>query len=312
MEKHHNPEPSATVQRYKFHCRCRQPGETVSQYVAELRRIAERCNFGDYLESVLCDRLVCGIQDSRIQRRLLGEPDLKFPQAQSLESADHDTKALQAAPARVNAVNASQPLRNPRNLKQPDCPCYRCGGPHFDRDCRFKDAECRKCKKKGHITRVCRSKPATQSAAPRPVIQKSQSRQPRRQQTNLLTEELPEDADSDADTDPVYSLFTVSHRSAKPLRVDVELNKTPLSMEVDTGASVSVISKDTYKKLWPSARAPPLESSDVQLQTYTGQSLPVLGTIHVDVSYKNQNAELPLVVVEGHGLWARLASTHQP
>ena len=133
------------------------------------------------------------------------------------------------------------------------------------------------------------------------MIQKSQSRQPRRQQTNLLTEECPEDADSDADTDPVYSLFTVSHRSAKPLRVDVELNKTPLSMEVDTGASVSVISKDTYKKLWPSARAPPLESSDVQLQTYTGQSLPVLGTIHVDVSYKNQNAELPLVVVEGHG-----------
>ena len=97
VEKHHNPEPSATVQRYKFHCRCRQPGETVSQYVAELRRIAERCNFGDYLESVLCDRLVCGIQDSRTQRRLLGEPDLKFPQAlnlaQSLESADRDTKA---------------------------------------------------------------------------------------------------------------------------------------------------------------------------------------------------------------------------
>ena len=61
VEQHHNPEPSATVQRYKFHCRCRQPGETVSQYVAGLRRIAEHCKFGDYLESVLCDRLVCGI-----------------------------------------------------------------------------------------------------------------------------------------------------------------------------------------------------------------------------------------------------------
>ena len=103
VEKHHNPEPSATVQRYKFHCRCRQPGETVSQYVAGLRRIAEHCKFGDYLESVLCDRLVCGIQDSHIQRRLLGEPDLTFARAftlaQSLESADRDTKALQVAPS---------------------------------------------------------------------------------------------------------------------------------------------------------------------------------------------------------------------
>ena len=72
-------------------------------------------------------------------------------------------------------------------------------------------------------------------------------------------------------------------------------------MEVDTGASVSVISKDTYSKLWPSAQAPPIESSDVQLQTYTGHSLPVLGTIDVDVSYKHQTAKLPLVVVEGNG-----------
>ena len=306
VEKHHNPEPSATVQCYKFHCRCHQPGETVSQYVAGLRRIAEHCEFGDYLESVLCDRLVCGIQDSRIQRRLLGEPDLTFARAftlaQSLESADRDTKALQVAPSRVNAVKATQNLRNFQNAKKPDRPCYRCGGQHFDRDCRFKDAECRKCGKKGHIARACRSKPAaTPPTTQKSVTQKQQSRRPRRQQTNLLTEEYPEDTDSDADVDPVYSLFTVSHRTAKPIRVNVQLNQTFLNMEVDTGASVSVISKDTYSKLWPSALAPPIESSDVQLQTYTGHSLPVLGTIDVDVSYKHQTAKLPLVVVEGNG-----------
>ena len=53
-------------------------------YVAELRRIAERYRFGDYLESVLCDRLVCGIQDARIQQWLLEEPDLTFRQAFNL------------------------------------------------------------------------------------------------------------------------------------------------------------------------------------------------------------------------------------
>ena len=78
--KHHNPEPSATVQRFKFHSRCRQPGETVCTYVAELRRIAEHCKF-DNLESMLCDRLVCGIQDPGIQRRLLAESTLDFKRA---------------------------------------------------------------------------------------------------------------------------------------------------------------------------------------------------------------------------------------
>ena len=178
-----------------------------------------------------------------------------FHLAQSLESADRDAKALQATPPHVNVVTLSYHNRNTRNSRKPDRPCYRCGGPHFDRDCQFKDAECRNCGKKGHITRACRSKQPTQNF---------QSRQSRRQQrTNLLTEDSPEDANSDLDTDPVYSLFTLSNQSGRPLHVNVQLNHTPLSMEVDTGASVSVISRNTYDKLWMRAQAPPLEHSDV-------------------------------------------------
>ena len=97
VEGHHNPEPSATVQRFKFHSCCRQPGETVSTYVAELRRIMEHCKF-DVLESMLCDRLVCGIQDPWIQRSLLAESKLTFKQAfeiaQAMESADRDAETL--------------------------------------------------------------------------------------------------------------------------------------------------------------------------------------------------------------------------
>ena len=97
VQGHHNPEPSATVQRFKFHSRCRQLGETVSTYVAELRCIAEHCKFNN-LESMLCDRLVCGIQDPRIQWRLLAEAKLEFKQAfelaQAMECADHDAKTL--------------------------------------------------------------------------------------------------------------------------------------------------------------------------------------------------------------------------
>ena len=36
--------------------------------------------------------------------------------------------------------------------------CHRCGGPHLATVCKFKEAVCYACRKRGHIARVCRSK----------------------------------------------------------------------------------------------------------------------------------------------------------
>ena len=46
-----------------------------------------------------------------------------------------------------------------------------------------------------------------------------------------------------------YSLFTVTSHSSKPLTVTVEINSTTLNMEVDTGASPSLVSEATYNQL---------------------------------------------------------------
>ena len=61
--------------------------------------MTEFCDFGISLEDMLRDRLVCGIHDIRIQRRLLAEPNLTFKKALelaiALETVDRDTKDLQ-------------------------------------------------------------------------------------------------------------------------------------------------------------------------------------------------------------------------
>ena len=71
---HYNPKPSPIIQRYKFHIRERRSGESIATYVAELRAIGEHCGFGGTLNEMICDRLVCGVNDHNIQRRLLQEP----------------------------------------------------------------------------------------------------------------------------------------------------------------------------------------------------------------------------------------------
>ena len=84
LTKHYSPEPSVIVERYKFYSRQRKPGESVATYISELRRLAKSCKFDGNLSEMLRDRLVCGIGDGSIQRRLLQQKDLTLDTATEL------------------------------------------------------------------------------------------------------------------------------------------------------------------------------------------------------------------------------------
>ena len=65
--------------------------------VAELHHLAEYCEFGTTLNAMLWDRLVFGVEEPRIQRQLLAEPDLMFDKAFKLASAaTQNVKDLQS------------------------------------------------------------------------------------------------------------------------------------------------------------------------------------------------------------------------
>ena len=71
MKSFSNPTPSVTVQRFRFYSRFCQPGESILAFVAELRSLAKDSEFGGSLEENLRDKLVCGVSDPVIQKRLL-------------------------------------------------------------------------------------------------------------------------------------------------------------------------------------------------------------------------------------------------
>ncbi len=73
-----------------------------------------------------------------------------------------------------------------------------------------------------------------------------------------------------------------------------------MSLEVDTGASYTVISKRTYMydQLFSSHK---LQSSNIKLKTYTGEVLYVFGEITVNVKYQTQDLDLILVIAGDNG-----------
>ena len=59
------------VERCKFHNCIRNKKETVPKFLAELRALADKCDFGNSLQIMLRNRFICGINNEKIQEDCL-------------------------------------------------------------------------------------------------------------------------------------------------------------------------------------------------------------------------------------------------
>ena len=78
LKNHFQPKPSEDIQWYKFYTRVSKTDELVANFVVDLKRLSEDCIFEATLETMIRGRVVFGINEESIQRRLLFERDLTF------------------------------------------------------------------------------------------------------------------------------------------------------------------------------------------------------------------------------------------
>ena len=120
-------------------------------------------------------------------------------------------------------------------------------------------------------------------------------RTPSTKLTNTVAEETADDSSE-------YSMYCLrTSTSHKPWSIELQIQGVPARMEIDTGATLSIISKATYDAMWPIQDAPSIQPTDAKLHTYTGEKLDVFGAIDVDMAYKNKSVRLNLVIVSVDG-----------
>ncbi len=87
----------------------------------------------------------------------------------------------------------------------------------------------------------------------------------------------------DQEVERTYWLKQIRSEPGRPLEIEVKLEGKPLVMELDTGAGVSLVSEKTFQMILPSHIT---QATRTQLRTYSGEVIPVVGKVDVEVQYQ--------------------------
>ncbi|XP_039302221.1 uncharacterized protein LOC105199140 isoform X2 [Solenopsis invicta] len=174
--KKHYSETLILSDRLKFNRRSQLPMETVAEYIQVLRQMASNCNYGEFLDEALRDRLIAGLNDVFLIKKLLAQPtNMTFTQASKIcfnyetssELNLRKNKELVQILPNTSKVKSQQNqqglkiLKAKSNVRRPinksshvrcrehganRCPVWKKQWLHFQ------------CGKKGNVSTICRTK----------------------------------------------------------------------------------------------------------------------------------------------------------
>ena len=214
-----------------------------------------------------------------------------------MERTEQNLKDLQVVEdlPTVHAV----PYTSSSQKKTSSKKCFRCGKfNHLPSDCRFKNAECFKCSKRGHIATMCMEKGKKPFNSGFGNNRRSAMNHVVLDDTSV-TENQPID-DCIPEDENIYSIYTLQHNKVKPFQVIIKLNGLPVPMEIDTGASLTIINEPIFTALQKHDNTIRLQNTSVKFRTYGGNTFEPLGVINLLVHYRQQELKKPIFVVSGN------------
>ena len=158
-------------------CSLKQGDMPFSEFIHEVRRLAELCNYPNDQDRLMRDTIVSRIQSLRACQKCIDSKDLSLQDCinicqaedairiQVLECRPESVKLIQSAQTAVpvhRLQNGSRQSSNSnRHRNKIAHSCYYCGAHNWTREhskvCKAKNHTCGRCGKKGHLDSLCRS-----------------------------------------------------------------------------------------------------------------------------------------------------------
>ncbi|CAB4026741.1 Transposon Ty3-G Gag-Pol poly [Paramuricea clavata] len=145
------------LERCKFFHVKQQENQRIDDFINYLKTKAQECEFKELTQSLIRDRIVCGVSNLKLQERLLRESDLTLDRAVLLCKADEDTRK-QTDENQKHTVDSDNKIGAVKvnGSKFPKFKsCRYCGKLHDRGQCPAYSKVCTSCGKSNHFVAVC-------------------------------------------------------------------------------------------------------------------------------------------------------------
>ena len=260
LEEHCLAQQNVTMERYRFQMRCQRKDEMVSQFVTALKLLAAGCKFGELMNDMIKDRIVCGISSEHVKERLLRETNLALKKAIGIRQVDEESKKqVKILKDETTAVESTMEImkdeeQNSRKRHRGEETvrnqhrCRKCGTLHKWGECIAFGKKCLKCGKLGHFAKCCRAQRKVETITN--VADHSQ-----------FVGGISQNTKADTDENGCY--------------VTLNTQDTPVRFKVNTGSQANIIPHFIFMKM---ENRPKLKPTNMKLISYTGENLKISGS----------------------------------
>ncbi|UYV77599.1 hypothetical protein LAZ67_15001677 [Cordylochernes scorpioides] len=233
------------------------------------KRSQKRCSYGELKEELIRDTLVVGVRNLALSEKLQLIPDLTMDKA--IEIAKQTEAQNKGNFSKIKGSNLKHDESSiPDNSKawyqaEGAKACTRCGSPKFHKfeHCPAFNATCRRCSKKGHFMKQCKTK--------------------------LVSQVTTKD-----DNEKFLGNFCIDQFSPdERWNCKVAVNKRIMPFKINTGADVSVMPENCFKQNFSH------QLGKTQKRLYAaGMAMPVLGNIQATLEANGKVSHEYIYVVK--------------
>lgn len=181
---------------------------------------------------------------------------------------------------RPNSYSNGKNNNNNTKQSKQDAKCYACGkSNHNFKMCRYKSFKCSKCNSVGHIAAVCKK---TNTRA-----------------SNFLNiENVEEEQIAQNEELCLFNIDQTSSEKNNRFILKLNVNNFDITFEIDTGAAVSVCSKELYEQYFSNV---PVNKSNIILKSHDGSVIRPFGRFNATVRYGDKEHECAFLIIENGG-----------